>query len=111
MKKKSAPTVRVTDLKRRVSKRKFDQIEELLDSRFTVDQIAKRCGKNRDTVISVIRAIQREPLRVALRKGEGADAGTKCPYDQSKNKIGLRCAWLAGHYDKHGLEAWEKARR
>lgn len=41
--------------------------------------------------------------------GEKAEPGTKCPWGVTE--IGARCAWLAGHYDKYGLEAWEKARR
>ena len=44
----------------------------------------------------------------AIKEGEQAQAGSACPYGMSE--IGLRCAWLAGHHDAHGREAWEKAR-
>ena len=45
-----------------------------------------------------------EEILLCIREGAIAEAGEKCPYKNSE--IGKRCAWLAGHYDKHGLEAW-----
>jgi len=41
------------------------------------------------------------------RAGWAAPAGSPCPY--AVNAVGLRCAWLAGHYDSHGQAAWAKA--
>lgn len=43
-----------------------------------------------------------------VKEGWNADAGTRCPYSMSD--LGKRCAWLAGHYDRYGLAAWEMAR-
>jgi len=43
-----------------------------------------------------------------VAEGRKAEAGTRCPYGMVD--IMERCAWLAGHYDQHGKEAWEKAR-
>jgi len=42
------------------------------------------------------------------KAGFNAPAGAKCPWGMAD--IGLRCAWLAGHYDAHGKAAWDKAR-
>lgn len=52
---------------------------------------------------------QSNPYLPQQKEGEQAEPGAKCPYGLAE--IGAMCAWLAGHYDKHGLEAWEKARR
>lgn len=43
-------------------------------------------------------------------EGRVANPGVKCPYGFG-SEMGARCAWLAGHYDKHGLRAWEMARK
>jgi hypothetical protein len=47
-------------------------------------------------------------MQKSIKEGWNAEAGTRCPYGVSE--LGERCAWLAGHYDKHGKEAWEMAR-
>jgi hypothetical protein len=46
----------------------------------------------------------------AIAEGAAALPGTKCPY----TKMGEPwrwSSWLAGHYDAHGVQAWEAARR
>ena len=43
-----------------------------------------------------------------VKEGWNADAGTRCPYSMSD--LDKRCAWLAGHYDRYGMAAWEMAR-
>lgn len=40
-------------------------------------------------------------------QGREAKPGSSCPYGITD--IGLRCAWLAGHYDAHGYIAWAHA--
>lgn len=45
---------------------------------------------------------------VQQRQGAMAKPGTVCPYN--KTEIGKRCAWLAGHYDRHGYINWAYAR-
>ena len=45
----------------------------------------------------------------AIEEGANAMPGTKCPYSKG-TEIHKWGAWLAGHYDKHGLKAWEEAR-
>jgi ribosome modulation factor len=47
-------------------------------------------------------------VKEAINDGSSAAAGDLCPYGTTD--FGLRNAWLAGHYDTHGYEAWEKAR-
>jgi hypothetical protein len=46
----------------------------------------------------------------AIQEGANASSGTKCPYSKA-SEIHRWGAWLAGHYDKHGREAWEEARQ
>lgn len=41
-------------------------------------------------------------------EGSKAYWGTRCPYGVSL--LGPRSAWLAGHYDAHGKDAWLVAR-
>ena len=42
-------------------------------------------------------------------KGVNSTPGSPCPY--GLENIGQRCAWLAGHFDKHGAIAWEQAKQ
>lgn len=44
----------------------------------------------------------------AYRDGWTAAPGDRCPFPYGE--LGLRCAWLGGHYDRHGTRAWELAR-
>lgn len=46
--------------------------------------------------------------RQDMVNGRHAAPGTTCPFGEIQ--LGKRCAWLAGHYDAHGREAWEQAR-
>jgi hypothetical protein len=45
----------------------------------------------------------------AVKEGSSAQAGAKCPY-QKGSEPWRWSGWLAGHYDAHGLSAWQKAR-
>lgn len=45
----------------------------------------------------------------AIIEGASASPGTKCPYSKA-GEPWRWSSWLAGHYDAHGLKAWELAR-
>lgn len=57
----------------------------------------------------MVRKVNVEQHRYIAQEQEGrkANHGTICPYGVSDN--GKRCAWLAGHYDTHGVIAWQLA--
>ena len=44
----------------------------------------------------------------ALEEGAAALPGTKCPYSKV-DEPWRWSSWLAGHYDTHGVKAWELA--
>ena len=46
----------------------------------------------------------------AIKEGEAAAAGSPCPYPEGHQPTAhRRSSWLAGHYDAHGMDAWEKS--
>jgi len=67
-----------------------------------------------ETALARARRLKRELayksmlVRKANANGTNAEPGTKCPHNM--DDMLRRHAWLAGHYDKHGKDAWELAR-
>lgn len=99
--------VRIEGYKRRVPQALIERVWDLAASGMKSTEIGHECGispkKAKDITSMVIFGRAN-----VVASGADAEPGTKCPFSESE--IGLRCAWLAGHYDKHGKDAWSKAR-
>lgn len=79
-------------------------IETLLRTGMTIEQAAaKLCISP-----AAVRPVHDAAAERAAGEGTSAPAGSQCPYPESR--LRYRCAWLAAHYDRHGLLAWETAR-
>lgn len=100
--------VKVEGYKKDVPHSLIERVFDLAASGMGPRAIGIECGISKDKALAVLgmNAIGRAKVIAA---GGAAEPGQECPYKMSE--IGLRCAWLAGHYDKHGREAWEVARK
>lgn len=83
-------------------------VQELADQGYAFERIARRLHISESRVISIVDGYDTSPNRQIILDGATARPGTPCPY--SEHEMGSRCAWLAGHYDAHGFEAWTSAR-
>lgn len=79
------------------------------DEGMSVQEVAKQCFVSKDKVCAVIGLTENKRFEI-VEQGAKAVPGSPCPYSGDEIEIGRRCAWLAGHYDAHGFEAWAAAR-
>lgn len=100
-------TAKVEGYKKPVPQALIERVWDLVASGMAPRAIGMECGISRDKAGEIIAMTDFSRANM-VRQGAAANPGTKCPFSESE--IGLRCAWLAGHYDKHGFQAWEKAR-
>lgn len=102
--------IRVDGFKRPVSLALVRTVTEMSANGVRADQIAKTVGINTCKARAIISkagpVLSHDDY---ITQGAAAPPGSRCPYGISE--IGLRCAWLAGHYDRHGFLAWEMARQ
>jgi hypothetical protein len=99
-------TARVEGYKKPVPQALIERVWDLVASGMQPGTIGKVCGISTEKADQI--ASMKDCCRASvIASGAAARPGTKCPY--SIGEIGLRSAWLAGHYDRHGFQAWEKA--
>lgn len=98
---------KIEGYKKPVPQAVIERVWDLVASGMLPGAIGKVCGISTDKAEEITR--MKDFCRASVvASGAAAKPGSKCPF--SVGEIGLRTAWLAGHYDRHGFQAWDRAR-